>query len=307
MQRAAAANVNRVDLAYLREHPHLLPTFLTHQRIRETPVGGGSISAASRLTFDSGESLFTKVWPGREEGEQPPDGFFAAEAAGLRWLRDAGAVPVPEVIVELPDLLAIEWVEAGDPTESGARTFGADLARLHRSGADLFGAPWPGFIGSLPMANNPHPGPWSAWFGELRLLPYALLSHKNGALESGDLARIENVIERLGEFDPGEPPARIHGDLWPGNVLWDVDGRGWLVDPAAHGGSRITDLACLGLFGGVAYQAQVLDGYQEAYPLPDGWRAGLPVHRMFLMLVHTAIFGSAYRSAVLAELDALAF
>jgi hypothetical protein len=30
-------------MAYLREHPHLLPTFLTHQRIRETPVPGGSI------------------------------------------------------------------------------------------------------------------------------------------------------------------------------------------------------------------------------------------------------------------------
>jgi fructosamine-3-kinase len=294
-----------VDLAYLREHPHLLPTFLTHQRIRETPVSGGSISAASRLTLDNGESLFTKAWPGRDQGEQAPEGFFAAEAAGLRWLRDADAVPVPEVIVELPDLLAIEWVDAGDPTESGARAFGAGLARLHRSGAKAFGAPWPGFIGSLPMANDLSPGPWSAWFGEHRLRPYASLSRDNGALRPSDVARIEHLIERLGDFDPGEPPARIHGDLWPGNVLWDTGGRGWLVDPAAHGGNRITDLACLGLFGAVAYQAQVLDGYEEAYPLPGGWRATLPVHRMFLMLVHTAIFGGGYRSAVLAELDAL--
>ena len=307
MKPAAAANVIDVDLAYLREHPHLLPTFLTHQRIRETPVSGGSISAASRLTFDSGESMFTKAWPGRDEGELAPEGFFAAEAAGLRWLRAAGAVPVPEVIVELPDLLAIEWVEAGDPTESGARTFGAGLARLHRSGAEAYGAPWPGFIGSLPMANDLRPGPWSTWYGEFRLRTYALLSTENGALEGRDTARIENLIEHLGDFDAGEPPARIHGDLWPGNVLWDVDGRGWLVDPAAHGGNRITDLACLGLFGGIAFQAQVIEGYQEAYPLPDGWRATLPVHRLFLMLVHTAIFGGTYRSAVLGELDSLGF
>lgn len=296
-----------MDLAYLREHPHLLPTFLTHQRIRETPVGGGSISATSRLTFDSGESLFTKAWPGRDEGEQAPDGFFAAEAAGLRWLREAGAVPVPEVIVELPDLLAVEWVDGGEATESGARQFGAGLARLHRSGAPAFGAPWAGFIGSLPMSNEPSPGPWSDWFGEHRLRPYALLSVRNGALDSRDAARVDTLIGRLGEFDPGEPPARIHGDLWPGNVLWDADGRGWLVDPAAHGGSRITDLACLGLFGGVAYLAQVIGAYQEAYPLPDGWRSSLPVHRLFLMLVHTAIFGGGYRSAVLSELDSLAF
>lgn len=296
-----------MDLAYLKEHPHLLPTFLTHQRIRETPVGGGSISATSRLTLDSGESLFTKTWPGHDEGEQPPGGFFAAEAAGLRWLREARAVPIPEVIVQLPDLLAIEWVEAGDPTESGAREFGAHLAQLHRSGADAFGAPWPGFIGSLPMSNERSTGPWAAWFGEHRLRPYALLSRENDALKSPDVARIENLIGRLSDFDPGEPPSRIHGDLWPGNVLWDVHGQGWLVDPAAHGGNRITDLACLGLFGGVAYLAQVLDGYQEAYALPGGWRATLPVHRLFLMLVHTAIFGGGYRSAVLAELDELAF
>ncbi len=296
-----------MDLAYLREHPHLLPTFLTHQRIRETPVSGGSIGAASRLTFDSGESLFTKTWPGHDEGEEAPEGFFAAEAAGLRWLREAAAVPVPEVIVELPDLIAIEWVEAGDPTESGAREFGAGLARLHRSGAPSFGAPWRGFIGSLPMSNEPSPGPWSTWFGDCRLRPYAVLSQENDALEGRDIDRIETLIARLGDFDAGEPPARIHGDLWPGNVLWDVAGRGWLVDPAAHGGNRITDLACLGLFGGVAYQAQVLDGYQDAYPLPDGWRASLPVHRLFLMLVHTAIFGSSYRSAVLSELDSLGF
>jgi len=296
-----------VDLAYLREHPHLLPTFLTHQRIRETPVGGGSISATSRLTFDSGESLFTKSWPGRDEGEHAPEGFFAAEANGLRWLREAGAVPVPEVIVELPDLLAIEWVEAGEPTESGAREFGAGLARLHRSGAPTFGAPWAGFIGSLPMPNEASSGPWSRWFGERRLLPYALLSHGNGALDGRDVARVESLIARLGDFDPGEPPARIHGDLWPGNVLWDSHGRGWLVDPAAHGGNRVTDLACLGLFGGVGYLAQVLDAYQETFALPDGWRETLPVHRLFLMLVHTAIFGGGYRSAVLSELDSLAF
>lgn len=294
-------------MAYLREHPNLLPTFLTHQRIRETPVSGGSISATSRLTFDSGESLFAKAWPGHDEGERAPEGFFAAEASGLRWLREAGGVRVPEVIAELPDLLAIEWVEAGDPTQSGARDFGAGLARTHRSGAPSFGAPWPGFIGSLPMPNEPSPGPWSEWFGACRLRPYALLSLENNALDGRDVDRVENLIARLGDFDAGEPPARIHGDLWPGNVLWDVEGRGWLVDPAAHGGNRITDLACLGLFGGVAYLAQVLDGYQEAYPLPDDWRATLPAHRLFLMLVHTAIFGGGYRSAVLSELDSLAF
>jgi hypothetical protein len=42
---------------------------------------------------------------------------------------------------------------------------------------------------------------------------------------------------------------RVHGDLWSGNVHIDQDGAPWLVDPAAHGGHRETDLAMLALFG----------------------------------------------------------
>lgn len=291
-----------MDFAFLRQHPHLLPSFLTHQRIRETPVGGGSISSASRLTLDDGTSLFAKSWP---HPEGPPPGFFAAEAAGLRWLREAAAAPVPEVIADLPNLLVLEWIEPGEATEAGALEFGRGLARLHAAGADAFGAPWPGYIGSLPMDNTPSSGPWSSWYAERRLLPYAVLSRENGALYRADIDRIERLAAQLGDFDPGEPPARLHGDLWPGNVLWDETGRGWLVDPAAHGGNRLTDVACLGLFGGLAYQAAVLDAYQEVFPLPSGWRGTLPCHRLFLMLVHTALFGGGYRSAVLAELDAL--
>ncbi|MFD0823265.1 aminoglycoside phosphotransferase, partial [Micromonospora zhanjiangensis] len=99
-----------MDLAYLRTHPRHLPTFLTHQRIRETPVAGGDSCVASRLTLDDGNSVFTKSLP---EGKAVPEGFFTTEAAGLRWLRAAGAVPVPEVLADLPELLALEWIEPG--------------------------------------------------------------------------------------------------------------------------------------------------------------------------------------------------
>ena len=68
-----------MDLAYLRAHPQHLPTFLTHQRMRETPVSGGDVCTASRLTLDDGASVFAKSWP----SGSPPEGFFEAEAAGL--------------------------------------------------------------------------------------------------------------------------------------------------------------------------------------------------------------------------------
>nr|WP_205861235.1 fructosamine kinase family protein [Planosporangium flavigriseum] len=288
-------------MAYLREHPHHLPTFLTHQRIRETPVAGGSICTASRLTFDTGESVFTKSL------ESAPSGFFAAEADGLRWLRAADAVPVPEVIAELPGMLALEWVEPARPGPAAAERLGRELAALHRAGAPAFGADWPGYIGSLPMPNEPSAGPWPAWFAANRLVPYLRMSLDNGALSCADAARVDRIIENIDAYagEAGaEPPARTHGDLWPGNLLWSAD-RVWLVDPAAHGGHRETDLALLALFGGAPHLERIVAAYDEAWPLAAGWRERVPLHQLYLLLVHTALFDGAYRSSVLAAADAV--
>lgn len=288
-----------MDLAYLRAHPEHLPTFLTHQRIRETPVGGG-VCTASRLTLDDGSSLFAKTWP----SGPAPDGMFAAEAAGLAWLREAGTVPVPEVLVAMPEMLAMEWVEPGEPSREAAERFGRGLAGLHRSGADTFGGGRPGWIGPLPLDNTPATGGWGSWFATRRLLPYLKISADRGALSAADVTAIEQIMDNLQGYDPPEPPARLHGDLWPGNLLWGHDGRAWLVDPAAHGGHRETDLATLTLFGGVPFFDTILGAYQEVWPLADGWQARVPLHQLHLMLVHTAAFGSGYRGAVRAVADA---
>jgi fructosamine-3-kinase len=289
----------RVDLAYLRAHPEHLPTFLTHQRIRETPVPGG-ICTASRLTLDDGSSVFVKHLP------DPLSGFFSAEAAGLTWLRDAGAVPIPELIAALDEMLVLEWVQPGEASPAAAGRFGRELAALHRAGAPAFGADWPGYIGRLPLDNTPSPGPWPEWFAERRLRPYLRLSADRGALRSADVTLVDQVLSRIGEYGGTEPPARSHGDLWPGNLLWGADGRAWLVDPAAHGAHRETDLALLGLFGAAPYLDRILAAYQEVWPLAAGWPDRVPLHQLYLLLVHTAMFGSAYRGPVLAAVHALA-
>lgn len=286
-----------MDLAYLRAHPEHLPTFRTHQRIRETPVAGGSSCTATRLTLDDGHSVFAKAWP-EPAPEDQPGHFFASEAAGLRWLQEADAVAVPEVIVALPNLLALEWVEPGEPEPGAAERFGRELAALHRAGAPAFGAEWPGFIGKLPADNTPDEGPWSRWFVERRLLPYLRMSVDNDALGPAERKLVEQVADRAATLGGDEPPARLHGDLWPGNLLWGRDDRVWLVDPAAHGGHRETDLAQLALFGGAPHLDRIRAAYDEAWPLADGWRERIPLHQLHLLLVHTALFGASYREAV---------
>jgi fructosamine-3-kinase len=174
---------------------------------------------------------------------------------------------------------------------------GRELARLHRAGADGFGAPWDGYIGRLPLDNSLFSGSWGEWFAQRRLAPFVKLSVDGGALSTVDASLVERAAERIasGAVGGDEPPARIHGDLWPGNVVWARD-QAWLVDPAAHGGHRETDLAFLGLFGGAPFLDRTVAAYDEEWPLAAGWRERVPAHQLHLMLVHTALFGSAYRA-----------
>jgi fructosamine-3-kinase len=68
-----------------------------------------------------------------------------------------------------------------------------------------------------------------------------------------------------------------------------------IVDPAAHGGHRETDLAMLALFG-APHLSRLLNAYDEAAPLATGWRGRVPLHQLHPLLVHAMLFGGSYGS-----------
>ncbi len=260
-----------------------------HQRIRATPLPGGDTCVAELFTLDGGEAVFAK------SREGAPAGFFAAEAAGLAWIAEAQAIPSPEVISVSNDHLLLEWVPRGEPTPQAADRFGAGLARLHAAGAAEFGAPWAGFIGRLAMDNSPvDSGQWSEFFGLRRIQPYLRTARDVGRLSSEDAGAVSAVLARLDALGvPAEPPARLHGDLWSGNVHWSAAGPAYLIDPAAHGGHRESDLAMLALFG-TPFLDRILAAYDEAAPLGSGWRERMGLHQLFPVLVHAVMFGGSY-------------
>ncbi|PZG11331.1 fructosamine kinase family protein [Nonomuraea aridisoli] len=236
-----------------------------------------------RGVLEDGREVFVKIGAASE--------VFASEAAGLRWLGEVA--DVPEVVEAGPDRLVLSWVPAEPPSAAAAERFGRSLARLHRAGAPGFGAPWPGFIATLPMDNTPA-GDWPAFYASRRVLPFLRMAR----LPAADVALVERAVERFAEVaGPVEPPARIHGDLWSGNVLWS-GGSGVLIDPAAHGGHRETDLAMLDLFG-LPYLDRVLGAYREEWPPADGWRERVPLHQLHPLLVHVVLFGGAYRDGLM--------
>ncbi|MDT5097740.1 MAG: hypothetical protein QOC76_1477 [Mycobacterium sp.] len=229
-----------------------------------------------------------------------PAGFSELEAAGLRWLSVGGGVPCAQVVAYDERSLTLERLVSVAPTREAARDFGSRLAVTHDAGAPLFGCAPDGWYGDgyfgpltdpLPMSLSGHQD-WGAFYAEERLRPMANLAEWR--LSADAMRSVQAVIDRClaGDFDDGDSPARIHGDLWSGNVMWTRDGV-VLIDPAAQGGHRETDLAMLALFG-CPYLDEVLAGYQSVRPLREGWRERVGLHQLYPLLAHVQLFGRSY-------------
>lgn len=257
------------------------------------PVAGGDINNAWRLDTTERGPLFVKT------RRDAPDGFFTAEAAGLAWLGEADALAVPEVVgVGGGDtaFLALSWVDTGSPAADHDEVLGRDLARQHLAGADSFGLRGGGFAGSLQLPNTPCDS-WPEFYATRRLEPLLALCADRDVISAATVARVEAVIGRLDVLaGPSERPARLHGDLWAGNLMTGADGHPVLVDPAAYGGHREVDLAMMRLFGGFA--PAVFDAYDEAWPLAADARRRVPLWQLGPLLVHARLFGGGYGASV---------
>jgi fructosamine-3-kinase len=248
-------------------------------------VAGGDINDAWAVELESGERLFVKT-----RGSAPP-GEYAAEAAGLAWLGDAG-IRVPEVVAVDDSFLALRWVDEGLLDEE---SLGRDLASLHAAGAAGFG--WTPHGGPLRLGAAELPEgegeDWATFYARWRIAPLADQALERGALSREGRAAIERVCERMTDLaGPPEDPARLHGDLWSGNVMGGIDGRPVLVDPAAYGGHREVDLAMLRLFGRIS--AATLAAYEERTPLAEGHEDRVQLYQLLPLLVHAVLFGGSY-------------
>lgn len=266
-----------------------------------TRTHGGDINDAFELTLEDGQRVFLKT-----NADAPP-GLFAAEARGLGLLAAAEALRVPKVLAvgdEAPSFLLLEFIHSAKPGRHFDDDLGRGLAAVHRAGLPYFGLDHDNFIATLRQSNRRRES-WAEFYRAQRLEPQLRLALTSGRAPRSLARPFERLFASLAErVGPAEPPARLHGDLWGGNLHIDETGAPVLIDPALYGGHREVDLAMMQLFGG--FSARVFAAYAEAFSLAPGHAERVPLYQLYPLLVHVNLFGGSYVARVRDIVEGLA-
>jgi fructosamine-3-kinase len=254
-------------------------------------VSGGCIHNAARVGTTRGE-VFAK-W----NDDCAPD-VFVSEAEGLRELRAASSgLAIPEVLAaslpegRRPAFIVMEYLPPAPRRGGDEAALGRGLAAIHRRSSPAFGFPVTTYCGPTLQDNTAAPS-WIEFYGERRLRPLVRLLEAERGLRAADRQVVERLVERLPRLLPADSrPSLVHGDLWSGNVLSTAAGPG-LVDPACAFADREMEFGITTLFGG--FSPRFFDAYEDAFPLPSGWRERNPLYQLYHLLNHHLIFGGHY-------------
>ncbi len=249
---------------------------LTGALLRTVPIAGGSIASVQRLDAENGVFVL-------KAHASAPEKLFDSESACLAALSAAGVL-TPEVLLVSDKFLLMRYIEPG-PEDAAAA--GSALARLHANTSSECGFFRDTYLATFSQPNAPAFS-WADFYLGQRLLPML----ERLQLEQTELdlwkafgGRVHQQLNQVKQF------SLLHGDLWPGNLLFGSAGPVF-IDPACYYGDALIDIAMSQLFGGLG------DGFYENYfslsPRRENSDLLLQIYQVYPLLTHAVLFGSAY-------------
>ena len=252
------------------------------------PVSGGDINQSFIISGHHDTAYFVKL------NDAALLTMFEQEALALNRLFDANTVTVPKPLTYGVAQSYSYLVLSCHPIQSDGDYYilGQKLANLHRHTHSRHGWDHDNFIGTTIQKNSSRAN-WLEFWREQRLLPQFELAYNNGYSDRLSAMADQLTGDLPGILDGHEPvPSLLHGDLWGGNIGFVAPDQPILFDPASYYGDRETDLAMTELFGG--FQAEFYAGYNETWPLPEGYERRKKLYQLYHMLNHLNLFGSSY-------------
>jgi len=248
-------------------------------------LSGGDINAVFRI-YSKNESFVLKY----NQTSKFSD-LFEKEALGLKLLHSSQSFHIPKVIARGQkgniSFLFLEYIPSGDKSVNFWNIFASRLAKLHQTTQTYFGYETYNYIGTLKQYNGLRTSA-SDFYIEQRLQPQFELAQRNGYNFTG----VSQLYQHCRQCIPHEAPSLIHGDLWSGNYLINVQGEPALIDPATVFAPREMDLAMMQLFGG--FDPIVFKYYDTLFPLAPQWKSRIKLWQLYYILVHVNLFGKGY-------------
>ncbi len=218
-------------------------------------------------------------------------------------------VRVPHIIAQsdekmpgAPPFLLTEFIEspAFDRLSWDAGRFGSQLAEMHHESVihagGRFGLDENNYLGASEQING-WDDRWDHFFAENRLGYQMKLAEKNAHLPSNRRKMLQHLIDKLPQLLDHLPSASLlHGDLWSGNVISDLELQAVLIDPAVYYGDREAEIAFTELFGG--FPQRFYQAYNYAWPLEPGYAERRDLYNLYHLLNHLNLFGDSYAGAV---------
>ncbi len=260
--------------------------FKTQQR---RSVSGGCINQGYCLN-DGARTYFVKL------NQASQVAMFEAEALGLTHMCYTDTIRVPEPIcygvAGNSCYIVLEWLDMDRGDSKAYQEMGRKLGQMHQASlSERFGWNMNNTIGSTPQINT-RTDDWVEFWTKHRLGYQFELAKRRG----GSFPQADDLLNAIPELLAGHEvqSSLVHGDLWGGNAGFTHEGEPIIFDPATYFGDREVDIAMTEVFGG--FPAAFYQGYNEAFPLDDGYEKRKTLYNLYHILNHFNLFGGGYGS-----------
>jgi len=206
-------------------------------------------------------------------------------------------IAVPKVYDVSESHLLLEYIETTKQAKCTQEIEAAKtLSSLYAISNDarMYGYYYDTSIGPFPQKNEQTQYNWSLFLGQMRIMPMAKICYEKGEISQSILQRLELLCRDIYKrIDMSLiTPSLLHGDLWNGNILFNMNGA-TLIDPALYFGDKEMELANIVLFE--TFGDTFFEAYTEVHPLSeDFYEVKVQLYQVYPLLVHVALYGGTY-------------